>query len=71
MKNTPLPLSIAFISADSSIPDIAEMQSYTTDIHGTEGDTLYALEMNSGWFARNGIKRGDKVHGLEHAPQVR
>lgn len=71
MKNTPLPLSIAFISANGSILDIAEMRPYTTDVHGTQGDALYALEMNSGWFARKGIKRGDKVHGLEHTPRGR
>lgn len=71
MKNTPLPLSIAFISANGSILDIAEMRPYTTDIHGTQGYALYALEMNSGWFAKNGIRRGDKVHGLEHTPRGR
>ena len=71
MKNTPLPLSIAFISASGSILDLAEMRPYSTDVHGPQGDALYALEMNSGWFARNGIKRGDKVHGLEHTPPGR
>ena len=70
MKNTQLPLSIAFVSANGSILDIAEMQPYTTDIHGTQGDALYALEMNSGWFARKGIKRGDKMHGLEQTPRA-
>ena len=41
------------------------------EVHGTQGDALYALEMNSGWFARNGIKQGDKVHGLEHTSRGR
>lgn len=69
MKNTPLPLSIAFISASGSILEIAEMRPFTTEIHGTHSDVLYALEMNSRWFARKGIKQGDKVHGLEHTPR--
>lgn len=68
MKNTPLPLSIAFISADGSIINIEEMQPDTTTLHSARGDALYALEMNSGWFARNGLKPGDKVQGLKPAP---
>lgn len=71
MKNTPLPLSIAFISADDSIINIAEMQSNTPDVHQPLGEALYALEMNRGWFARNGVKPGDKVQGLMQAPQGR
>ncbi len=70
MKDTPLPLSIAFIAADGSILNIAEMQPYTTDSHGAEGEALYALEMNRGWFAGNGIKPGGKVQGLRHASNL-
>ncbi|MBI3903839.1 MAG: DUF192 domain-containing protein [Nitrosomonadales bacterium] len=66
MKDTPLPLSIAFIAADGSIINIEEMQPNTTDDHYAQGDALYALEMNKGWFAGNGIKAGDKVHDLPH-----
>ena len=65
MKDTPLPLSIAFIAADGSIINIAEMQPYTTDSHGAEGEALYVLEMNRNWFARNGIRPNDKVQGLK------
>ena len=64
MKNTPLPLSIAFITADGTIINIAEMRPNTTDIHNAEEDVLYALEMRSGWFAQGGIKPGDRVQGL-------
>ena len=64
MKDTPLPLSIAFIAADGGIINIAEMQPYTTDSHGAEGEALYALEMNRNWFARNGIRPSEKVQGL-------
>jgi uncharacterized membrane protein (UPF0127 family) len=71
MKNTPLPLSIAFISADGRVLNTAEMQPYTTDTHHAQGDALYALEMNRNWFARHGIRPGDKVLGLERAPKAR
>ena len=64
MKNTPLPLSIAFISADGSIINIEEMQPNTTDTHDARGEALYALEMNSGWFAGHGILPANKVQGL-------
>ncbi len=68
MKDTPLPLSIAFIASDGAITNIAEMRPNTTDHHSANGDVLYALEMNSGWFARNGIKPGDRVLGVQHLP---
>lgn len=71
MKNTPLPLSIAFIAADGAIINIEEMQPSTTDIHSAKGEALYALEMHSGWFARNGIKPGDRVRGVKNAPAAR
>lgn len=71
MKNTPLPLSIAFIAADGSILNIEEMQPNTIDTHRAQSDALYALEMNSGWFTRNGIKRGITVQGLKQAPTGR
>ena len=71
MKDTPLPLSIAFIAADGAIINIAEMQPNTTDIHGAEGNALYALEMHSGWFARNRIKPGDRVQGVKNLPAAR
>ena len=71
MKDTPLPLSIAFIAADGAIINIAEMQPETTGIHRAEREVLYALEMHSGWFARNGIKPGDRVRWLNRVPAAR
>lgn len=65
MKNTLLPLSVAFITTDGFILNIEEMQPNTINIHRSRGgNALYALEMNSGWFARNGIRQGDQVQGL-------
>ena len=71
MKDTSLPLSIAFISQDGAILNIAEMRPNTVAAQGAQGDALYALEMNRNWFARNGIKPHDKVLGLELAPKAR
>jgi uncharacterized protein len=69
MKDTPLPLSIAFIAADGTILNIDEMQAYTMHSHRARGDALYALEMNKGWFAEHAIKSKDRVHGLQNTPR--
>lgn len=69
MKDTPLPLSIAFIAADGSILNIDEMQASSTQSHSAMGNALYALEMNRAWFAEHGIKRQDQVQGLLQAPR--
>ena len=71
MKDTPLPLSIAFIAADGAVINIEEMQPNTTDTHGAKGDALYALEMPGGWFARNGIKSGHRVRGVKNVSAAR
>ncbi len=71
MKDTPLPLSIAFITADGAVINIEEMQPNTTDTHGAKEDALYALEMSGGWFARNGIKPGHRVRGVKNVPAAR
>jgi uncharacterized membrane protein (UPF0127 family) len=67
MKNTPLPLSIAFIDSKGTILNIRDMMPFTTDGHPSEGEALYALEVNRGWFAQRGIKAGDRVQGLDKA----
>ncbi len=59
MKNTLLPLSIAFIDKDCRIVKITDMKPQTLDSHMPPRPILYALEMNKGWFSRNGIKTGD------------
>lgn len=68
MKDTPLALSIAFIAANGSILNIDEMQANTTAIHIAQGNALYALEMNKGWFIEKNIKTQDLVQGLQKAP---
>ncbi|WJF89643.1 DUF192 domain-containing protein [Paraburkholderia bonniea] len=64
MKNTLIPLSIAFIRADGTITDIAEMQAETSNNHCPKNNGVYALEMSRGWFSAKGIKPGMKIQGL-------
>ena len=64
MKNTPLPLSIAFITADGNILKIEEMQANSTSIHHAESEVTYALEMNKGWFSNHSINPPEFVQGL-------
>lgn len=64
MKNTLLPLSVAFLDKDGRVLNIRDMQPQTVDYHGSEGPALYAIETNLGWFAERKIKVGDRVTGL-------
>jgi uncharacterized membrane protein (UPF0127 family) len=68
MKNTYLALSVAFIDRAGRILNIEDMQPLTLDSHESAGPAKYALEMNLGWFAKRGIKPGDRVQGLEKLP---
>lgn len=63
MKNTLLPLSIAFIADDGQIVDLADMQPQSETSHCSSQPVRYALEMNQGWFARRGIKPGSRLKG--------
>ena len=64
MKNTLIPLSVAFIDYDGTIVNIEEMAPLTTDSHCSAGWIRYALEMNAGWFRKNGLKPGSRISGL-------
>ncbi len=61
MKNTFLPLSIAFIGKDGRIVWITDMKPLTLDSHVPPRPILYALEMNKGWFSSHGVKVGDVI----------
>ncbi|MGB9701045.1 MAG: DUF192 domain-containing protein [Thermodesulfobacteriota bacterium] len=61
MKNTFLPLSIAFIDRHGRIIDIQDMEPFSLDTHRSARPAQYALEVNKGWFEKNGIKVGDVV----------
>ncbi len=64
MKDTPLPLAVAFIGRDGRVINIEEMRPYERQVHYAGADALYALEMNGGWFAVHGVKLGDMVRGI-------
>ena len=63
MRNTLIPLSIAYIDRDGTILDIQDMQpeapGYPTPIYPPASPYWYALEVNQGWYARNGVNVGD------------
>lgn len=61
MKNTLIPLDVAFIRADGKITDIKAMQPHDLRTTSSSEAVLYAWEMNQGWFAQNDIKVGDKI----------
>ena len=71
MRNTLIPLSVAFIDDEGYIINIEDMQPQTEDNHCARQPARYALAMNLGWFAQRGIKPGVKLGGLDKAPRPR
>ena len=61
MKNTLIPLSVAFVDKDGVILNIADMEPLTLESHQAAGPAVYAIETNKGWFAGKKIKPGDKL----------
>lgn len=64
MKNTLIPLSVAFVTREGVILNILDMEPNTLDSHQSAGPSIYAIETNKGWFAERRIKAGDAVSGL-------
>jgi uncharacterized membrane protein (UPF0127 family) len=64
MKNTLLPLSVAFIDGDGKIVNIEDMQPQTMESHCAKRLVRYALEMNLGWFKQKNVKPGAVISGL-------
>lgn len=61
MRNTLVPLSIAFLDDDGSIVNIADMTPRSEESHCPERAVRYALEMEQGWFGRRGIGPGTRL----------
>ena len=61
MKDTRIPLDIAFIKEDGTIESIKELRPFTLLPVYSDGDVSSALEVNRGWFAENNINVGDKI----------
>jgi uncharacterized protein len=67
MKNTLIPLSVAFLDEQGTIINIADMQPHSEESHCAARPSLYALEMEQGWFAKRGIRPGMKLAGIDAA----
>jgi len=66
MKNTYLPLSVAFLDEQGAIINIEEMDPQTEDSHCASKPARYALEMNAGWFKSRGLDTGFMIRGISN-----
>ena len=71
MKNTFVPLSVAFMDEQGTIVSIHDMQPQNETSHCAAKPARFALEMNQGWFAQTGIKAGARIGGVDKAPPPR
>jgi uncharacterized membrane protein (UPF0127 family) len=67
MRNTPLPLTIAFMDDEGRISSMADMQPFSEATHCSQVPVRYALEMEQGWFAKRGIQPGEIIRGIAPA----
>jgi len=63
MKNTPSPLTAAFVADDGTLVNLADMQPLKEDSHCSAKPVRYVLEMNQGWFAKRGFAAGARIVG--------
>lgn len=63
MKNTLIPLAVAFIADDGTVVNVDEMKAQTLDPHCSTKPVRFVLEMNTGWFTKHGVKAGSKLSG--------
>ncbi len=61
MRDTLIPLSIAFIAEDGAILDVQDMEALSEELHRPPQPYRYALEVNQGWFQEHGFEMGDRV----------
>ncbi len=71
MRNTLLPLSVAFLDEKGRILNVEEMQPKTENNHCAVKPARYALEMNPGWFRSRGLGAGVAISGIDRAPAGR
>ncbi len=71
MRNTLLPLSVAFLDERGKIINVADMQPRTENNHCAVQPARYALEMNLGWFKSRGLGAGAEITGISKAPSGR
>jgi uncharacterized membrane protein (UPF0127 family) len=68
MKNTLIPLSIAFLADDGRVVNMAEMRAGSLDQHCSTEPVRYAMEMNQGWFKKRSVQVGDRIRGGPFGP---
>ena len=68
MRNTLLPLSVAFLDEKGRIINVEDMQPQSDDSHCAAKPARYALEMNLGWFKSRGLGAGFGIVGIDKAP---
>jgi uncharacterized membrane protein (UPF0127 family) len=68
MRDTYVPLSIAFVADDGTIVNIADMEPRSERSHCSKAPVRFALEVNQGWFARRGIGPGFRLKGAPFTP---
>ena len=71
MRNTHVPLSVAFLDDEGRILNVEDMQPESENNHCAVGAARFALEMNLGWFVTKGIKPGVRLGGIEKSPPPR
>ncbi len=71
MRNTLVPLSVAFLDDKGRILNVEDMQPKTEDNHCSAGPARFALEMNLGWFRSRGLGAGFSIIGIEKVPKGR
>jgi len=71
MRNTLLPLAVAFLDEQGRIINVEEMLPQTDDNHCAAKPAKFALEMNAGWYRARGIGPGVAISGIERAPAAR
>lgn len=69
MRNTLIPLAVAFLDEEGKILNIEEMKPQTENNHCATSAARFALEMNASWFATKGIAVGTRIGGIDNAPR--
>lgn len=71
MRNTLIPLSVAFIDEQGRIINVEEMLPQAENNHCADRPAKFALEMNAGWFKSKGLGAGTPLAGIDKAPPAR
>lgn len=64
MRNTLIPLTVAFLADDGRVLQLADMEPLSEEVHCSELPVRFALEVNQGWFEARNLGIGDRVKGL-------